>query len=242
LFKPPTTPLQSLSFKLAPLIIQEAGPSVPSAEGSARFGALEGEQVDPRRPAVYGREGEILVHGKTHLRLTYAWFYPTNYASPIRPTVCGFQVVLNSAGEPVIWETLPNGGEVRTFFVADSLEQAAAAEFGAPLKGRRYSTEPDVKERPGVLVARLLEDGPIPMGPIVYVAGPDDAITTILCRCMSAQTSNIVQNINYELLPLETLAEEAQSALNSGGGSPENEAAGVKTEVLERWLRLPSSF
>jgi hypothetical protein len=123
------------------------------------------------------------------------------------------------------------------------LERAAAAEHGPPLRGRRFAVERSAAETPDVLVARLIDDGPIPMGPMVYVEAQANLISTVLCRCMPAQVRHIVENNFYELLPVQSLPEtpdflnpdaakavQVLRALVEGGGD------------LGQVLRLPRTF
>jgi len=111
----------------------------------------------------------------------------------------GVRMTLGSAGRPVVWEVLADSSGVEVIFVSRSLESAALAEFGKPLAGRRYSVEPGVKESPNVVVARVIEDGPIAMGPMVYLSAGSRSVSTLICRCMAAQAKQLVESRNYEL-------------------------------------------
>jgi hypothetical protein len=200
------------------------------------------EGIDIERPAIYVHPGEVQIQGKAHPQMTYLWCYRPEPMSG-HPEVRGVRLTLNSAGEPVLWEVLSAGTLARLFFVAESLERVAAAEHGPPLAGRRFSVERSAEETPDVLVARLIDDGPIPMGPMVYIAAQANAISTVLCRCMPAQVRHIVENTFYELLPVEGLPEtpnflnpdaakavQVLRALVEGGGD------------LGQVLRLPRTF
>ena len=117
----------------------------------------------------------------------------------------GLRITLNRAGVPVIWEPLFPDENLRMLFVADSLEAAAAAEFGQPLPGRRYSIEPCLEQEGPIVVAKVIDDGPVPMGPIVYLRAQTREITTVLCRCMPAQIRQVAASQQYDLLPMENL-------------------------------------
>ncbi|MFH1109147.1 MAG: hypothetical protein V1790_08145 [Planctomycetota bacterium] len=59
---------------------------------------------------------------------------------------------------------------------------------------------------PDVVVARLIDDGPAPMGPYVYLnAPPGRAVTTVLCRCSPSQVEAFIETRYYDLVPLETI-------------------------------------
>ena len=79
-------------------------------------------------------------------------------------------------------------------------------EYPAPLPGRRFWVERAVADTPGVVVARILEDGPTPMGPIVYLKSVSRDVSTVICRCMNAQASEVVGTSTYRLATLDDVA------------------------------------
>lgn len=253
LFKPHSNPDESMASKLAPLIIQQAASKQATSQDSLRpiqrnrFGTVEPGGVNVEHPAIYASESTIELDGNAHVQVTLAWCYPAADGGQGGPRVRGVRMTLNSAGAPVIWERLSDadGGRTRTFFVAESLEHAAATEYGPPLTGRRFSLERPLAATSEVLVARLVDDGPIPMGPMVYVEAETQEITTILCRCMAAQVRTIVENQNYELLPMENLL-EALPVRSGAAHSQFNLKALLTPEAaddgLKSSLRLPGQF
>jgi hypothetical protein len=157
----------------------------------------------------------------------------------------GIRVTLNSTGQPVIWEVLADSSGAEVIYVSQSLEAAAAAEFGKPLPGRRYAIERSLEEAPNVVVARIIDDGPVAMGPIVYLGAGTRAVTTLICRCMPAQAKKLLGTSVYDLLPAETL--DARSPLTQVRALTRERTAfwpGDKPagDQLELRLRLPSSF
>ena len=111
----------------------------------------------------------------------------------------GIRITLNSAGQPVIWEVLADSSGAELFFVSQNLEAAAMAEFGKPLPGRRYAIERSVEAAPDVVVARVIDDGPVAMGPIVYLSAGTRAVSTLICRCMPAQARKLLATSTYDL-------------------------------------------
>ena len=156
-------------------------------------------------------------------------------------TVQGIRITLNTNGQPVIWEALADSSGAELIFVAQSLEAAALAEHGQPPPGRRHAIERSTQEAPKVIVARVIDDGPIAMGPIVYLSAGTRDISTIICRCMPAQAKKLLDTSTYELLPLNALT--VQSLLTQA-----KEPATFWPDVqrgddrLDRRLRLPSAF
>ena len=56
---------------------------------------------------------------------------------------------------------------------------------------------------PDVIVARVIEDGPVPMGPIVYLSAGTRQVSTLICRCMPAQARKLLATRTYDLLPFQ---------------------------------------
>ena len=106
----------------------------------------------------------------------------------------GIRITLDARSQPAAWEVLTDTSGLRLIFVSQSLEAAAAAEFGKPLQGRRYAIERDLGQAPGVVVPRVVDDGPVAMGPIVYLCEGTRNVSTVICRCMPAQTGDSTQS------------------------------------------------
>lgn len=225
LFKPLSSGQTGLALTLAPIIIQESNPS----EGSQDFPARSA----PLAPGVWGFESAVEIHGRPHPQVSYVWQATTFSATGTNESWAGVRITLGTSGQPVIWEILSSSSEERVFFVAESLEAAAHREWGAALPGRLSSIEPSSTEAHTV-VARVLSDGPVPMGPIVYVEQHTGAIRTVLCRCMPAQLDHITTGPEYEL-----------RFLHVAGGFGLDEAAAIRLigkHADTGGLRLPRDF
>ena len=214
-YKPAQTTNTNLSFQLAPLILQEAkDDQQPAGLRRDQFGTLSVSNgvlvIEPSRPAIYWAADSVEIQGKPHSRFSYLWRYRAREprARPPGLPSQGIRITLNSLGQPVIWEVLADTFGAQLIFVAQSLESAAAAQFGKPLPGRRYAIERSVDEVPGVIVARVLDDGPMAMGPIVYLNAGTRDVSTLICRCMPAQAKTLVATSGYELAPFSMVAAE----------------------------------
>jgi len=129
--------------------------------------------------------------------------------------------------------------------VSQSLEAAAQTEFGKALPGRRYAIERGLDEAPATIVARVIDDGPIAMGPFVYLSAGRRVVSTLLCRCMPAQVRKIVATGNYDLEPFQSgpgasLLTQAKALSNERTAFWPSDAAG--DVPLEKRLRLPKAF
>ena len=211
---------------MAPLIVQEILGDRQQGTPDLRFGALitlpSGQTaIDLSRPTVYFAQRTIRLHGADRTQIDYVWFYlgSTNAAHPGRAT--RVSVILGDDGFPWVWiaDEWENGavtGEAlrpshRTHYVADALEAGAMDDFGSALPGRRFAVERAIEESPDVIVARMVEDGPLPMGPYVYLSRHPQRITTLLCRCSPSQIEQITESGYYQLRPLDNLDRVLQS-------------------------------
>jgi hypothetical protein len=263
-FKPAEIKTGDLSFVLAPLLLQQVNGSNEPLALPDRFGALSVSNgapfLDPSHPAIYWEADTVQIRGKAHARFCYIWCCApgphelahqqrTNSVSPYRaePALLlqGIRITLSAAGQPVLWEVLTDSSRAELFFVSQNLETAAAAEFGKPLPGRRYAIERSVLACPGVIVARVVDDSPLPMGPIVYLNAGTRRVSTLICRCMPAQARKLLATYTYDLLPFEIASTNSLFL----------QAKAVSTERLAFWpgdhadenrleasLRLPESF
>lgn len=234
LYKPVPREPADLAWTLAPLIIQET--SQARGSGSA-FGRPNLEPpaalAEAHPPRVYFESDAIPLQERFHSRFSYWWSGPDSSDKGLdNSKVQGVRLTLDSAGAPVIWEILTDPSGMDVIFVAQSLEQAAQKQFGAPLPGRRFSIEAAWSNAPTTVVARVIDDGPVPMGPIVYLSGDGRTISTLICRCMPAQASNLVAASFYQLVP--------QSLPRNGPSAGVIRAA--YDAPLERRLRLPTDF
>jgi hypothetical protein len=215
--------------------------------------------LDPSRPAIYWQADTIQLKGKAHARFAYVWCYALSAGesgclnpsgrSPGRAesglALQGIRITLNSAGQPAIWEVLADSSGAEVLFVSRSLEAAALAEFGQPLPGRRYTIERGPEEVPEVTVARVVEDGPAAMGPVVYLSAGTRAVSTLICRCMAAQARKLLATGVYDLLPMQNGA--ADSLVTEAKARSKQPTAfwpgdDPRGERLEKCLRLPEAF
>jgi hypothetical protein len=217
-FQPDAESLDGHLRWMAPLIVQQM-PDVPAihADDAQRFGALDENPsqqlvVDSERLTVYVRSATVPLADRVHQQLTYFWFYPPA-SHQRKPRWRGFRMTLTSDGFPAIWEICSDGAKRYVIFVSKSLETAAGRLHGPPLAGRRFAVEPSAHEHPNVVVARVLDDGPQPMGPYVYLDRESLTVTTLLCRCMPPQVDQFAPNIYYQIVPVGDINELTESRL-----------------------------
>ena len=211
--KPGDIPEGGLPFDLAPLIVQEVSSSTGPRAG--RFGSWSVRETpdagqprfDADRPVVYWHESRVdLGQGGLSDQFSYIWWY-LDLVPDDPPLPAGIRITVDENAFPLAWEVLTRDGWLRSVYVAESIERLAEARFGGPLPGRSHSIEPTVADAPDIVVARVLSDGPVPMGPFVYLTASPTKIATLTCRCMPSQADEFIETGYYELLPLSRLLE-----------------------------------
>jgi hypothetical protein len=186
LYKPAEGTAEGAAWTLAPLLIQEIRRE-PGAD-----------TPDPSGPTtVYYRQSSLQVGGREYERWTYLWSHPDTESAQ------GIRMTLGEDGFPAIYEVLRDSSGARLVFVDVTLEERARDAFGSPLPGRRFAVEPSVEQAPDVVVGGLLESGPAPLGPFVYVWGRGGNVNTVICRCMPSRVISIPNTATYNLAPLD---------------------------------------
>lgn len=242
-----------LKGDLAPLIVQEVAPRGPRSGTEHAFGALLLEdgavRVDPSQPTVYVQIGRRKVNGRTYRVVAYCTFHAGERSPKPRVTVTIIRAILDADGFPLVWEIVQSREpgaltpRPQILYVSRSLETAAADRFGPPLPDRRHSTEPRLEDAPRSVVARVIEDGPMPMGPYVYAAAGTGRITTLHCRCSEAQMDAVLESTYYELVSFEDVADLASEVFRRvfrfGSGDPLTLGPGLPFEEALRWPLEP---
>lgn len=102
-----------------------------------------------------------------------------------------------------------------------------------------------MENTPDVIVPRIINPGPVPMRPFLYIEGAGHSVATLICRCMPPQFDDLAGDHQYELRPLSEL--EAQGLDPARWSAASGEAAGKPAfddaddpGWLERCLRLPA--
>jgi hypothetical protein len=250
-FKPAQTTNADLAFQLAPLIIQEVAPPPASAALLLdQFGTLGTSNglpaIDLSRPAVCWAADTVQLNGQTHARFFYQWWYSLRERRG-RPTDLprqGFRITLDSRGQPAVWEILADTSGWRLIFVSQSLEAAAVGQFGKPLPGRRYAIEGDLAHATGVMVPRVIEDGPVVMGPIVYLSAGTRNVSTLICRCMPAQVKQFATTRLFDLTQPAGDTNAIAAAAGTSASTPSAFWPGDDRAEnrLDKCLRLPKRF
>ena len=245
LFTPARTNTENRIFRFAPLLVFEtAATNLSGRSPRDKFGAVETKdgspRINPKKPTVYAHSHALAINGQPCERFSYVWWRPPlGFNSPMFAQ--GLRITATPGGQPLVFEILDTSTNSRRIVVAQSLEAAAWQEFRGLLPGRRFAVEQLNGDASAEVVSRVIDDGPLELGPVVYLRGGGGGVGTVICRCMPAQTRSIAATGYYDLVEWtgETngLLEQAhqQSRIPPLGWSSQM----TNDPGLERLLRLP---
>lgn len=209
-YKPGNLDPSQTAHEFAPLIVEEVQQSQVKSTRKMGFTDTESKRSIFEPDTVYFHTGKIQANGQAFEQIIFLWAYKESAPNPNddKPAILvrGVRVILGADGMPALWEALVGPAHPRIFFVSQAVEKAARAQFGEPLSPRTFAVEQKSDALRDVVVAGTLDDGPVPMGPYVYVDDNHDRlITAIHCRCSPSQFDEAVETNEYKLLPAENL-------------------------------------
>lgn len=162
---------------------------------------LAGQELWDDLSDVYVDRTDVKIAGRSYVQVVYAWTcirFPNPGVKNVEGRICGIRATLAPDGRPLVWETLMDP-EYDVLYVSQTVENAARAKFGEPLPGHTFAAERSHQEAPATVIARVLDDGPIPLGPYVYFPSRAGGITTLLCRCSPSQMNDVIETVEYQL-------------------------------------------
>jgi hypothetical protein len=167
-------------------------------------------------------------------QFNYVWFHSESRQGSKVPQ--GIRITFLPDGQPMLWEILRDPTGARILFVSQSLEAAAMTNHSTRLPGREFWVERSIEDAPSVVVARVLDEAPADMGPIVYLEAASYDVSTVICRCMDAQAKEVVGMGVYGLARLDDAAVRWLSKDKTPGIT--RWLPGKPPDDLGRWLRL----
>lgn len=228
---------ESPAAALEPLLMLETDAGTNAILPGMVAPAEKGWIVSTTPPAVYTNAGTIVLKGQPHVRHAFVWFYPSKNHGTLKAQ--GVAITLDRAGLPMIWEVLQDSSGFSILYVGRSLETEAAAKYGPPQSGRSFAVERSLTEAGRSVVARVLDDGPVPMGPIVQVTAREQNVAAVICRCMPVQVRELVSTQTYLTLPIDSVLRAPGFPEAVGRGIVSFLNASEAGARLERALRLP---
>jgi hypothetical protein len=246
LVKPRTADGTADVDSMAPLFMQEIQGDANDIPPQDRFATSragrEAAGAEAGSPTVRRQRSRVSVGGRCHDLVTYSWWYASGEVGEgVSALEAGaIRVLLGDDGFPLLYEVASAGRSPdddprrRVFYVSASLEQAARDTFCDPLPGRQFSIEQSADRMAHVTVAGVVEDGPVPMGPYVYLASGTHEVKAVLCRCSPSRVDAVVATRYYVLDEADSLLEPAATAAASQGDCPEDELT-ARFESSLRW-------
>lgn len=206
--------------ELAPLLVLEAIDEAVSLPACFDPEETDADAAGKNRPScIYYSFSEWRHDNRVFEQVTYLFTISKSVARSPGPWR-GARITIGGDGFPVVWEVLSSDADEDVLFVSASFEAAAGHEFGSPAPGRTFSSERPQSKAKNSRVARVLDDGPVPMGPYIYVAADRAVLDGVLCRCMPAQFEESLGTHDYQLRPVESLGTAARGALKVLDAAP----------------------
>lgn len=203
-----------LLMKHAPRLVMEHRSAVKYAPEADRIGRvkLRDEQgrveVDVALPTVYAYSRTVLLNGRPHVQLTYAFWYPEHpavkgsmdpEAGPIDGTT--IRLTLDANGNPATFETLSSCGCHHRLYPMRALEEAAAREYGGSLPAKLYAIQADVGDKYDLIVPKLIDAPAAPQRPLVRCLAGSHAVVDIDYADRRIEQEPEVERNSYVLLP-----------------------------------------
>lgn len=239
LFKPTVQDTQNWETLLAPFILQSTGDAEEEIQQGRRgFGVPLPASGSVTQAVVYYLAAPISVGGLAHTQMLYLWLYAEADFPEALPAQ-GVRITLNPQGFPVIWEMLAAPQNRQEVYVAGSIEHASLQHFGGRLPGRRFAVEPALERAPRLVMPAVVEDSPVVFGPMVYLERRTHGPHAVICRCMPALATQIVDTLYYDLQPWPADALKRLRTRRDGAGLAQLLEDFQRQPPLKR-LRLPS--
>lgn len=240
LIKPREPSMPGFEVHLAPLLVYELsdsdkpGPFAPL--GALYIDSNGTPAVDLALPTVYLEEGEVPIGNRSYPSMTFRWYHHRDPGQTNMIEEVGLRIIHDDDGYALLMEVAQSihqdalNHAVRLFFAAESVELEAREKIGPPAPGRRYALESSLEDAPYAIVAKVIGDGPVPMGPFVYLSNHPQRVTTLLCRCSASQMNEVADTLEYDLAPFDTV-----SAIVSKPGHQINRREFKSIEKSIRW-------
>ena len=246
-YKPFLNEPADLENIFAPLIVEQQTPSaIPAAPTIRPIASIKTPPFEESGllvqgpPTVYFHSNTVSSNAHDFNQIAFVWVYlkHAECLPSVKPSVLarGVRIVEGRDGSPILWEALSDEYSPRVFFVSQLLEGAAREQFGDPLPGRNFSIERNLDDAPNIVVAQKLDDGPMPMGPYIYL-NHGRRVVTIHCRCSPSQFDDVIETLEYELRPLDATDQAWLRKESDGNGA--NIARVLDSEPLDKLFRWP---
>ena len=217
-YTPTGLPRDQHEFALAPVLVQEVGGQRTAEElrrgGPGQPVAFAEDPMDPDlrpsdRPEVLMWRGEARIGDANWPQLEWLVAYAPHREGEA-PRLVAVRCTWDASGIAAFIEVRTRPREPRErIWVADRIEVAATEQFGAPLPGRRYAVEESTAVSPDTRVPETFREGPLPLGPFVYLGRSVPSVVTVLCRCSPARVQETPVSLSYRIREVDESVRQA---------------------------------
>lgn len=211
--------LPALATRYAPIFVQQVRPDVaydPMDDQIGRVfltGSVDDIQVnvDTAQPVVYWAHSRARIGTNRYDQLTYAVWYPSRPALSSRDVEAGkidgvvVRLTLDHYRRPAVYEFVRACGCYHTLWVAEFVEAAARAEFGAPPGANHFAIQRTTEGRSLFLPALVRDDGSRPQRPVVFVDAGHHLVMLIKPSGLDEKEGGTIMEKPYELEAYDTL-------------------------------------
>jgi len=217
---PRTNGRSDLPARLAPLVLiaeppRRSYPAQYDRLGEVYLTGRPGDvsvHVNTSRPVVYAYADETKIHGRRHVQLVFAWWYPERPAMEKDDPAAGhidgdtLRITLDAQGRPAIFEVMQSCGCGHLVYVSDSLEQAARRQFGRPSGDRKWSVQGQSGGRRDLIVMGAIEVPACDPHAITFVEAGYHSVVRVDCVSgLDVSGLNAIRSELYELVDYDRL-------------------------------------
>jgi len=219
-FRPEEGSAGGIVEQMAPLIIVESNEKEISAAlsdglGVGTPGCVSDAEETPI-PVVLFKKQSVKIRGESYEQLRYVW-----HSCVPKPTFFEFWVIIGKNGWPIVYSASPRPFHKGHFYVSTSLEVAAEREFDSPLPYCRFAIERPSGDLLNRRVDRIIDDGPMPLGPYVYIGkstqfemklagAPPQEVVALTCRCEKSLAKSFLAEPRYKLEQLDQFSDRIE--------------------------------
>ncbi len=203
----------------APEFVQQVEPAADYPAADDAFGRVVltgspadvGVQIDVATPVVYWAHQQAKVGNQAYDQFVYVAWYPHRPAMSPGDASAGdidgvvVRITLDRHRRPAVYEFVRSCGCYHTLWVAEYVEAAARAQYGAPQEQHAYAVQRSDVSRELFFPALVRDDGTHPRRPTVFISAGYHLVMTIRPQQDEALPGTLDRTCTYSLEPYDAL-------------------------------------
>jgi hypothetical protein len=168
--------------------------------------------IDVDSPTVYTYVESHQISGQPVKQLVYNFWFPERpkLKGGFDPEVGSTQgaiirISLNADNRPVLYENVSSCGCYYKIFPSERLETMAAAQYGTPLKRKKFALENDVPRKIDAHIPNVVRQSEKPQIIASYTAGAHDIASVEPYEESDSDNAGAERTMRYRLMPYEAL-------------------------------------